>query len=213
MLAARVNVGGIFLIGRHPMRTEQLGLHHFGEAEDRVERRAQLVAHRRQEARLGQIGALGAAARFVRIELGLLELGDERVLLRLKRNVLRRGGVQAPRDDQEIADDADRQRRRRQRRPLQTGGVENDHADDHRQHAGDERRRNCRRQKRHHGRDQQHHDNGERLRIRVARLEQRDDQIGPGRAAKRGGQARTCARHAPAAFSFSLLSRNAIGSA
>ena len=44
------------------MRAEQLGLHHFGEAEDGVERRAQFVAHRRQEARLGEIGALRRAA-------------------------------------------------------------------------------------------------------------------------------------------------------
>ena len=146
------------------------------------------MAHRRQEARLGQIGALGAPARLVRIELGLLEFGDQRVLFRLERNVLRRGGVQAAGDDQEIADDADRQGRRRQRRPVETGGVEDDHANDHRQHAGDERRRNGRRQKRHHGRDQEHHDNGERVRVRVARLEQRDDEIGPGRAAERGGQ-------------------------
>ena len=87
--------------------------------------------------------------------------------------------MQAPRDHQEIADDADRQRRRRQRRPVQMRCVEEGHADDHRQHAGDERGRYRRRQKRHHSRDEQHHDDGERLRVRVARFEQRDDEIGP----------------------------------
>jgi hypothetical protein len=57
------------------------------------EGRAQFMADRRQEARLGQIGAFGAAARLVRVELGLLEFGDERVLFRLKRHVLRRAGT------------------------------------------------------------------------------------------------------------------------
>ena len=84
MLAAGVDVGGIFLVSRHRVRAEQFALHHFGEPEDGVERRAQFMAHRRQKARLGQIGALGAAARLVGIELGLLEFGDERVLFRLK---------------------------------------------------------------------------------------------------------------------------------
>ena len=168
------------------MRTEQLALHHFGEPEDRVERRAQFMAHRRQEARFGQIGALGAAARLVRIELGLFELGDQGVLFRLKRDVARRGGVEAARDDQEIADGADRQGRCRQRGALQTGGIEHDRPNDHRRHAGDERSRNGRGQKRHHRRDEQHHDNGERLRVGVARLEKRDDEVCPGRTAERG---------------------------
>ena len=55
VLAAGVNVAGIFLVGRHRVRAEQFALHHFGEAEDGVERGAQLMAHRRQKARLGQL--------------------------------------------------------------------------------------------------------------------------------------------------------------
>ena len=42
--------------------------------------------------------------------------------------------MQAPRNDEEIADDPDRQRRRRHGRSMQARGVEEDHADDHRQH-------------------------------------------------------------------------------
>ena len=63
------------------MRAEELGLHHLREAEDGVERRAQLVAHGREEARLGEVGLLGAAPRLVGVRLGLLQLGDQRVLL------------------------------------------------------------------------------------------------------------------------------------
>ena len=144
------------------------------------------MAHRRQKPRFGQISAFGPAPRFVRIELGLFEFGDERVFFGLKGNVARRRLVQAMDDDQEIADDADSERGSRQRGPMQTGGVEDDRADDHRQHPRYERRRNRCGQKRHHGRDEKHHDNGEGLRIRLARLEKRHDEIGPGRAAKAG---------------------------
>ena len=63
------------------MRPEHLALHHLGKAQDGVERRAQLMAHLRQEARLGDVGALGAAPRFVGNRLGLLEFADQRVLL------------------------------------------------------------------------------------------------------------------------------------
>ena len=61
MHAGIVDVGGIFLVGRHRVRAENLALHHFGKAEDGVERRAQLVAHLREEARLGDVGGFGAA--------------------------------------------------------------------------------------------------------------------------------------------------------
>ena len=45
---------------------------HFGKANDRVERRAQFVAHGGEEARLGRVGALGFRARiFKRLFLGL----------------------------------------------------------------------------------------------------------------------------------------------
>src|SRR2546421_514850 len=56
-----MNVAGVFFIGRYRVRTEHLALHHFGKPEDRVERRAQLVAHLREEARLGDVGRLDAS--------------------------------------------------------------------------------------------------------------------------------------------------------
>ena len=95
MLAARVDVGRIFLVGRHDVRAEQLALHHFGKAEDRVERRAQFVAHRREEARFREIGFLRAVARLVRYGLRLFEFGDQLVLLRAEGDLAERCVVQA----------------------------------------------------------------------------------------------------------------------
>ena len=51
-------------------------------------------------------------------------------------------------------------------------------------------------QQRHHRRDEQHHDNGEGLRVRIALLQQRDDEIGPGRTAERGGEDELAPPHA-----------------
>ena len=79
MHAGRMNVAGIFLVGRDLMFAEHFGLHHFGETENGVEWRAQFVAHLRQEARLGNIGGLGALACFVGNHLGLFEFADQRV--------------------------------------------------------------------------------------------------------------------------------------
>ena len=55
VLATRMDVAGVVLVGGNCMSAEQLGFHDFGEAENGVERRAQLVAHRGEEARLGQV--------------------------------------------------------------------------------------------------------------------------------------------------------------
>ncbi len=65
VLAGIVDVVRVFLVGRHGVRPENLALHHLGEAEDGVERRAQLVAHLREELRLRDVRAFGAAARLV----------------------------------------------------------------------------------------------------------------------------------------------------
>ena len=62
------------------MGAEELGLHHFGEAENGIERRPQLMAHRREETRFGEIGLLGAQAGDVAVDLRLFELGDQLVL-------------------------------------------------------------------------------------------------------------------------------------
>ena len=82
--AGTVDVAGIFLVRRHRVGAENLALHHFGEAEDGVEWRAQLVAHLGEEARLGDIGGFGAPARLVGNRLRLFELADQRVLLRAR---------------------------------------------------------------------------------------------------------------------------------
>ena len=81
MLPGIVDVARIFAVGLVAHRPEHLVGHHLGEAEDGVERRPQLMAHRGEEARLGEVGFLGAAARLVRHRLGRLQLGDQRVLL------------------------------------------------------------------------------------------------------------------------------------
>src|SRR3546814_1340930 len=49
--AAVVDVGGIFRIARVAERSQRLRLQDLGKADDRVQRRAQLVAHRSQELR------------------------------------------------------------------------------------------------------------------------------------------------------------------
>ena len=60
-LAAAVDVAAnIRCTCREPMRPEHLRLHHFAEADDGVERRAQLMAHVGEEFRLGAVGRLGA---------------------------------------------------------------------------------------------------------------------------------------------------------
>ena len=58
MDAGIMDVGRIFLVDRDRVPAKNFALHHLGEAEDGVERRAQLVAHLRQEARLGDIGRI-----------------------------------------------------------------------------------------------------------------------------------------------------------
>ena len=65
MHAGIMDIGGIFLVSRHRVLAEDFRLHHFGEAEDGVERRAQFVAHLREEARLRDVGGFRALARLV----------------------------------------------------------------------------------------------------------------------------------------------------
>ena len=109
VLAARVDVLRIFLVGRYDMGAEQLGLHYLGEAEDGVERRAQLVAHRGEEARLGEVRFLGAVAGEVAVGLGALELGDELVLLGLQAEGLQRRHAEVAGEHHEIDQRAQRQ--------------------------------------------------------------------------------------------------------
>src|SRR5260221_10982546 len=60
MRAGEMDVGGVAAIARMAKRAIELALHHLGEAEYRVERRAQLVAH------IGEKFRLEAACRFRR---------------------------------------------------------------------------------------------------------------------------------------------------
>ena len=60
VLAAVVDVAGVLGVFGGAERAEHLGCHDLGEADDGVERRAQLVAHVGEEFRLGLVGVLGA---------------------------------------------------------------------------------------------------------------------------------------------------------
>jgi hypothetical protein len=138
------------------VRSEYFAFHHLGEAQNRVQRRAQFVAHLRQETRLGDIGGLGMAPCFVRLGLGLFEFADQRILFgpRLERSERRR--EQAVRQHREVA-----LRRHRQ------GGkdvavhvsaqqeIERDRSR-HRRAGGEHGERYARRQHARHGDDQQH---------------------------------------------------------
>ena len=160
MDAGIVDVAGIILVGGHAVRAEDLGLHHLGESEDGVERRAQLVAHLREEARLGDVGRFRAAARLVGDRLRGLELADQRVLLgaRLECGELR--GVEAVRQQREIALRGDREHRqdvvldRAADREVERhrGGDRRGRRDHRHRHA----RRQRRRQRHHQQHDEQH---------------------------------------------------------
>ena len=78
VLAAGEDVGAIVAVLFRAERTEGLAFHQLREADDRVERRAQLVAHVGEEFRLGAVGHLGLRLLLV-VALG--EIGE---LLRLR---------------------------------------------------------------------------------------------------------------------------------
>ena len=60
ILPAAADVAAIFVVFLGAERAEHAGFHDLGEADDGVERRAQLVAHVGEEFRLGLVGFLGA---------------------------------------------------------------------------------------------------------------------------------------------------------
>ena len=107
MHAGLVDVGGVVLVRRRDL-AENLILHHFGEAEDGVERRTQLVAHLRQKARLRDVGGFRAAARFVGlVALGLFEFTDQRVLFGARLDGRQRRAVDAQRKQREVTERRD----------------------------------------------------------------------------------------------------------
>ena len=82
MLAGGMDVGGVFAVARMPKRPEQLAALQVGKAEDRVQGRAQFMAHGGEELGLGVTCLLGRAAR--RVEIGVARL--ELVLQALRRH-------------------------------------------------------------------------------------------------------------------------------
>src|SRR3546814_16154840 len=63
MPPAAQNVADIAMIAFGADRAEDLRVDRFGKADDRVQRRAHLVAHGGEETRLGAVGLLGEADR------------------------------------------------------------------------------------------------------------------------------------------------------
>ena len=78
--ATRIDVARIFLIFRVTERAEQRLLHDLGEADDGVQRRAQLVADIGEELGLGPVGRFGA----VLLQRIFFRQIDELLLLVLK---------------------------------------------------------------------------------------------------------------------------------
>ncbi len=76
MAAARRDIGGVADIAAVTERPEELRLHQLGEADHRIERRPQLMAHVGEELRLGAARLLGRLARGEQLGLDLLALGD-----------------------------------------------------------------------------------------------------------------------------------------
>src|ERR1051325_1714317 len=91
------NLVNAFLLGGG--RQRRGGLHQLGEAEDRVERAAELMTHAREEIRFRQIGSLGG--RLGALELDVLVTQALIELLLLGFNLFPRGVIGA---DQQIAD-------------------------------------------------------------------------------------------------------------
>src|SRR5664279_5615480 len=144
-----MDIGGIFLVGRHRVLAEHFRFHHFGEPEDGIERRAQFVAHLREEARLRDVGGLRALPRFVGNRLGLFQLADQRVFLRARLQRRQRGRIEPVGQHGEVALRGDRHdgedvvaqgalqdEVERDRRGHREGGGEHRHRQARGQHAG-----------------------------------------------------------------------------
>ena len=157
MLAARMDVVEIGLVGLVADRPEHLAAHQVGEAENGVERRAQLVAHRGQELRLRHVGRLGAPPRLVGHGLRLLELGEDRVLLGAVGEAPRVLLVEMTRQIEEEDFGGQRAERDRDVEEGRLDDVDGRHAERDRQRAGDRRRRDRRGEQR---ADRKHHDDG-----------------------------------------------------
>ena len=137
------------------MGAEQFGLHHFGKAEDGIERRAQFMAHRGEEARFGEIGFFGPPPCLVGIGLGLFEFGDQRFLFHAEGERGERGRIEALGEDDEIELGGGGENRQRQRFVIVIRLHEDDDGERDRQQRGIDRIGNRRRDERAHRRDEQ----------------------------------------------------------
>src|SRR5665213_1284875 len=90
------------VFGEHAV-AEHFRLHHLRKAKNGIERRAQFVAHLREEARLRNIGGFGALACLIGNRLGLFEFADQRVLLGARFQRRQRGRIKPVGEHGEIA--------------------------------------------------------------------------------------------------------------
>ena len=167
MHARIVNVGGIFLVDGDGVGAEDFALHHLGKSEDRVQRRAQFVAHLREEPRLRDVGGLRAVARLVRDRFRLLKLADQRVLFGARLERCQRRRMQAMGEQREISFGG--QREQRQHVIVERAAQHEIHRDRRRHRRGG--RKCCDGQaRREHARyrdHQQHQEHHQRVRDRI----------------------------------------------
>src|SRR6185312_8429496 len=114
VLARAMDIAGIFLVLRYLVRPQQFRLQHFRKADDRIERRAQFMAHRGEELRLGDIGLLGVPPRLVRHLSRFFELVDQLVLFGLVHDLFELRIVKLPGQVEKEYLGADGHRRKRQ---------------------------------------------------------------------------------------------------
>ena len=179
--AGIMDVAGIVPVRRHAVRPENFRLHHLGETQNGVERRAQLVAHLGEEARFGDIGGLGAAAGFVGDRFRLLELADQRVLFGARFQRGERGRIKPVGEQREIAFGGQRHGGEDVIVQRSLGGEIDGDGEGDRQREREHRDRQARRQHaryRHHEQHDEQHEGGSLL-VQPDRIDQDE---GPGHA-------------------------------
>ncbi len=114
VVAARVDIAGVFPVGLAADRTEQLLFHDLREAHDGIERSSELMAHRCEKARFCFVGGFRAPACLIRNRARFLELRDEIVFFGAVLDHGERGGMQATGQIDEEDVDADGHRSERE---------------------------------------------------------------------------------------------------
>ena len=169
------------------MLAEEFTFHDLGKAQDGVERGAELVAHRGEEAALGEARLLGPAARLVGVQLRLFELDDQFVLLGLEQQGRERRRVQAPRQNDEIDLRDGRHGEHRQELMPRLGPGEGRDGEHHRDQARIDGGRHGGRDHRRHRADEQQHEQHRGLGRRVVNLHDERGARGPNGALHRLG--------------------------